>query len=572
MALGAGQSLCRLILVLSLQFYVNVGGRRSKVVAAFRATQTHGLGLPRTRSTRLWSAVATESDVSKWALSPRYLAVLALEGPPPGHKKKKKKKKSDSPNNNGPISLAYALDRLEVDPNFNKLSTRDRSFARLLLTTVERRLGQIDKVLEYCRKKKTDPKKKTDALRSRQKGDIFVEMVLRLGVAQLVFLHVPAHAAVMETVELLRMTRQPIPESKIKFVNAILRRISREIKQDESDVVESEGILAAAETNPLDNVSPWLREEWTSAWGEEATRRIVASAMEETPRCLTIRRKADDTEEVYQERLKEISGLFDEACILPQGSIRIDSPPQGSIAGWPLYDEGDWWLQDPSATIPAIALRQALVGSESSDSARSLDSIHVVDVCAAPGGKTAQLRNFGFSVTALDRSARRVRRLNENKERLGMDWEVVVADGTSWTPDDTAKKVSGVLLDVPCTATGTGSKRPDVLRRSQDYTDLIDLQHQLACNAADNIVPVGGVLVYATCSLLKQEGEDQVTRMLERDTGAKLETLPFLPGDVPGFDSAIDENGWMRVLPGDPELGEMKQCDGFFVARLKRIK
>lgn len=200
--------------------------------------------------------------------------------------------------------------------------------------------------------------------------------------------------------------------------------------------------------------------------------------------------------------------------------------------------------------------------------------MHVVDCCASPGGKSAQLCNFGFKVTAIEKSERRSRRLEENRERLGLKWDAVVADATDWIPDS---PVMGVLLDVPCTATGTGSKRPDVLRRDADDLDeLLDIQYRLACHAADNILDVGGILVYATCSLLKCESEDQVAKLLSRHaegtSKTQLETVPFGPGEIGGFDGTIDSNGWIRVLPGCPDLQEDLRhcCDGFFVARLRR--
>ena len=221
-------------------------------------------------------------------------------------------------------------------------------------------------------------------------------------------------------------------------------------------------------------------------------------------------------------------------------------------------------MQDLSSTIPAIALYREL----SQDGKIAVGDMSVVDLCAAPGGKTAQLSSYGFgSVTAVEVSAKRSRRLRENMERLGMDWDIDVSDGTEWVPEGS---IDGVLVDVPCTATGTASKRPDVLRRDPDYSSLLSVQYDLVCHAADEIVKPGGILVYATCSLLKQESEDQVANLLQRKEGAVLELIPFQPGDIPGFDHAIDEDGYLRVVPGTPE--NMGACDGFFVAKLKRIE
>lgn len=245
----------------------------------------------------------------------------------------------------------------------------------------------------------------------------------------------------------------------------------------------------------------------------------------------------------------------------------------GAVSEWPLYDEGRWWVQDAAATLPALALYNALNNSTNAN----VESMHVVDLCAAPGGKTAQLISLGFGkVTAVELSPRRSRRLVENLERLDMQdrCTVCVADGSEWMPDDNEDvPVMGVLVDVPCSATGTGSKRPDVLRRDENLGNLLQVQQKLAQHCADNIVAPGGIMVYATCSILKQESEDQVQKLLKRGRRgeAALETVPFTEGEIPGFDDAIDDNGWLRVLPGTLP-GSLSQCDGFFVARLRRVE
>jgi 16S rRNA (cytosine967-C5)-methyltransferase len=149
---------------------------------------------------------------------------------------------------------------------------------------------------------------------------------------------------------------------------------------------------------------------------------------------------------------------------------------------------------------------------------------------------------------------------------------VCIEDGSKWLPNDDSQ-IHGVLVDVPCSATGTGSKRPDVLRRDKDLGNLLEVQEKLAQHCADNILTSGSIMVYATCSILKQESEDQVNKLLERGRngeGAVLETVPFRLGEIPGFDEAIDNNGWLRVLPGTLP-GSLSSCDGFFVARLRRL-
>jgi 16S rRNA (cytosine967-C5)-methyltransferase len=539
-----------------------VAGRNGRIVVVFDGRSTTTLWSVSNKGSSNVLSDATTSTETKNQRHPvqvpsslaRYIAVQALLPPRTG---------ATSP---------LSVERLENSKGYNDLSARDRSFCRLLFTTCERRLGQIDAVLRHCCHKPESSGifSSTVFAKKRTGGggslaiDQLVQAVLRLGAAQILFLDVPAHAAVKETVDVLRMPcginkshSLSVPEGKIKFVNAILRRLS----------LEGERLLTEHGARLQDNAAPWLVEEWERTWGEEVTQHILQTAMEYSPsRCLTVRQSLSDMPgpelvRSRQSQISKVAALFDHAEILPQGSIRLIEAPVGPVASWSLYEEGAWWIQDVSATIPAIALYQEL----SRYGTVSVSEISVVDLCAAPGGKTAQLSNYGFAkVTAVDVSPRRCKRLNENKERLQLDWEVVVADGVEWIPE---QRVAGVLVDAPCTATGTASKRPDVLRRHPDYQNLLETQYRLACHAADEILAPGGTMIYATCSLLKQESEDQVARLLQRERGAKLIAVPFVPGEIPGFDHAIDKHGNMRVFPGTFLLGP---CDGFFVAKLKR--
>jgi 16S rRNA (cytosine967-C5)-methyltransferase len=191
----------------------------------------------------------------------------------------------------------------------------------------------------------------------------------------------------------------------------------------------------------------------------------------------------------------------------------------------------------------------------------------VVDVCAAPGGKTAQLLSAGFKrVTAIESNIRRSKKLRENLDRLKLHdaCDVIVADGQSWLPQNN-NIISGILVDVPCSSTGTGARHGSVLRKTNDLEELIGVQQRLANHCADILSP-NGILVYSTCSLLKQESEDQIEKLLMR---GDLETVPFLKDEITGFDDAIDSRGWIRVLPGVLG-GDLSKSDGFFVARLRK--
>uniref|UniRef100_A0A7S1FVD3 SAM-dependent MTase RsmB/NOP-type domain-containing protein n=1 Tax=Corethron hystrix TaxID=216773 RepID=A0A7S1FVD3_9STRA len=345
----------------------------------------------------------------------------------------------------------------------------------------------------------------------------------------------------------------------IKFVNFVLREITR---QGGSDLLGT--------TSHRDNVSPSLLKSWDTFYGQPATDAIVDQFMTEPPLELST-----------SVNPKELAPTFgEEAIVLPHGTVRIGTG-HGLVSSLPGYDEGTWWVQSASAAVPALVLSAYLSRRTDGNGASAAGPTHVVDVCAAPGGKTAQLvseRRIG-RVTAVERSARRSRRLRENLDRLRMAdrCAVVVEDGTEWTPPSSegggGDVVHGVLLDVPCSATGTAARRPDVLWTGGATPDeLLDTQLKLARHCLENILGSGGVLVYATCSLQKEEGEYQILKLLKElnEQGTIVKTSPIENNEIPGFDDAIDENGWLRVVPGQIE-GDLGMVDGFFVARLVKL-
>ena len=449
-------------------------------------------------------------------------------------------------------SSAFPLQRLESSPDYQVLEQRDRSFARALVTTSERRMGQINKILEQCQTKDSSSK-----VRRKKIEDLWVDASLRIGIAQLLFLDVPPHAAVKETVDILRSIPSiKVSEAKIKFANAILRRVTRD-----------GAALLHEHTKSSDNIAPWLLEQWAVDWGPEKVEQISDAFMIQSPVHLSVKYPSGQAVDARDQILQEVaSAIGGTTTILPNGSIRVGDDINGLVNRWPLYEDGIWWVQDVSASLPALALQSAFKGDNRED-------LHVVDMCAAPGGKTAHLASLGFGqVSAVESSAKRSPRLMKNLARLGMTdiCTVYIADGKEWTPPPDKKPVNGILLDVPCSATGTGSKRPDVMRRSQDVKELLQTQEQLANHCVDNILQPGGFLVYATCSILKEESEHQVQKLLSRSSGANVETVPFQLGEIPGFDRCIDENGWLRVLPGSLQ-STIGPCDGFFVARLRRV-
>lgn len=450
---------------------------------------------------------------------------------------------------------SFAARQLEQDPQYDELEQRDRAFARLLVATVERRLGQIDKVLGCCIKK-YPPK--------RGKHAAMIQATLRVGVAQLLFLKTPPFAAVQETVQALKVHRPRVPEPMTKFVNGVLRKLSRPVAEDEGLLFGEQLLLT--KTSADDNVAPWLVQQWKHDWGEEITKSICDEMIPIDE--LTVKSRIDistkyspgmllKSNDDLADQEKLAMELGEDTILLPQGSIRVGQSLKGDIKSWARYDEGKWWVQDASSTLAAIALSSAL-----NDRYPDPSLVQVVDMCSAPGGKAAQLCSTGYNVTAIEASRRRTDRLKENLDRLEFTnvCEVVVGEGQHWKP---TTSVHGILLDVPCSATGTGGRRPDVLRRSSDIGELLEIQQTLACHCVD-ILDEGGILVYATCSLLKAESEDQVSKLV---SNGLVDTLPIKENEVPGFEDSIDSNGWLRVIPGTLD-GALSSTDGFFVARL----
>jgi 16S rRNA (cytosine967-C5)-methyltransferase len=391
------------------------------------------------------------------------------------------------------------------------LSVRDRAFARLLVATVLRRLGQIDALIAHCLATPLPP-------RAAQVHDM-----LRLGIAQLLFLRTPAHAAVATTVDLAEARGF---SSHKGLVNAVLRRLS----QDGPPLVEQQDA-------PRLNTPRWLWEAWSEAYGEANARGIAQMHLREAPLDITVRGDIEG----WAQRL--------EAVILPTGSLRRSSG--GAIANLPGYNEGGWWVQDAAAAIPARLLGD-IAGKR------------VFDICAAPGGKTAQLAVAGAHVVALDRSPRRLARMNSNLARLSLSVESVCIDAATWHPD---RKAEAVLLDAPCTATGAIRRHPDVphLKTPDDVARLAAVQERLLAAAVDLIEP-GGTLVYCTCSLEPEEGPQQIARLLER--GAPVERKPIEPAELGGLTELITRDGDLRTLPC--HLAELDGIDGFFAARLVR--
>lgn len=405
--------------------------------------------------------------------------------------------------------LDEAFDRHPVVP---LLSARDRAFARQLSATTLRRLGQIDALIDHAL---------AHPLRARERT---IRHILRLGLCQLAFLGTPAHAAVDTSVELCRQRRHA---SHVPLVNALLRRLAGEAAD-----------LVAGQDAPRLNTPAWLWQSWVEAYGEQRCRAIAEAHLHEAPLDLT-RRNESDADLVA--RL--------EATVLPTGSLRLTT--HGLVSELPGFAEGAWWVQDAAAALP-VKLFGDVCGRR------------IVDLCSAPGGKTLQLAAAGAQVTAVDRSPTRLARVRDNLRRLGLDATTVVADAATWRCE---VPFDDVLLDVPCSATGTIRRHPDILRCKvpTDVATLAVVQAKLLRHAL-TLLPPHGRLVYCACSLQPEEGPAVIADALAEVDG--IEREPIYADEIGGLQDLLTTEGDLRSLPG--HLAEMGGIDGFYAARLRR--
>ena len=413
-------------------------------------------------------------------------------------------------------TLDDQLDGAAAHPGLKTLADRDRALMRKLVATILRRLGTLGHLLSRL----LDRGIPTDAPRAQS--------ALLIGAAQILWMDVPDHAAVDLSVRLVQSDRRAAKYAGL--VNAVLRRCAR----------EGPSLVDDVKSEILD-IPPWLHKRWIAHYGE-ATARAMALALAHEP-SLDITVKSDAAQ--WASRLHGES--------LPTGTVR--TLLQGSVTNLPGFAEGEWWVQDAAAALPA-----RLFGD--------IKGKTIVDFCAAPGGKTAQLALAGARVIALDRSPGRTARLRDNLARLRLHAEAVVTDAVEWQ-GDAVGAIDGVLVDAPCTSTGTIRRHPDVawLRQEADLAALTTLQKRLLQRAVALLRP-GGTLVYCTCSLEPEEGETAISTLLAAEPS--LRRVPVDPSEVRGLAEIINSEGDLRTLPchmphSDPRLGGL---DGFYAARL----
>jgi len=390
------------------------------------------------------------------------------------------------------------------------LDPRDAGFARAIASATLRRLGQLEALIaEFVPKPP-----------ARNRAGPVPEILLA-GACELVFLDVPPHAAVDGANRLAQADLKAVHFKPL--INAVLRRISREGKD-----------AIARQDEARLNVPDWLLARWIETYGEE-TARAIASAHLKVPPLDIVTKGA-----VVIEGAEPLFGAVQRL----QDPVRVDTMPG--------YQDGDWWVQDAAATLPPLLLG-------------NVKGARVIDLCAAPGGKTAQLAAAGALVTAVEREAARLTLLQANLERLKLPATCIAADVRDWHPEEPAPFV---LLDAPCSATGTIRRHPELpwIKNASDVTLCAQVAGELLDSAAEMLAP-GGVLVFATCSLEREEGPEQIAAFLARD--ARFVRVPLTAAEVFGHSEFIDRDGDLRTLPCHlPDRGGL---DGFYASRLKRV-
>lgn len=412
-------------------------------------------------------------------------------------------------------SLDEQLDGMAAHPGLKLLSDRDRALMRRLVATALRRLGTLRALFARLLERGLP----TDAPRTQS--------ALLIGAVQILWLDVPDHAAVDLSVRLVQADRRAARHAGL--VNAVLRRCARE---GHALIQESAG--------ECHDLPKWLLTRWRNHYGEDVARDMAMAIGVEPPLDISVKSQP----EVWATRMH--------GEVLPTGTVRTQL--HGPVTMLPGYNDGEWWVQDAAAALPA-----RLFGD--------VHGKHIADICAAPGGKTAQLAHHGAIVTAIDRSAPRLARLRDNLTRLKLKAETIAADAAEWQ----GGPFDGILIDAPCSSTGTIRRHPDIawLKQEADIAAMGALQAKLLDHASQMLKP-GGTLVYCTCSLEPEEGEDAIAAFLARN-GAMRQS-PIMPDEVGGLDGVINARGELRTLPSHLPHSDARFAglDGFFAARLTR--
>jgi len=416
-----------------------------------------------------------------------------------------------------PLEQVWA--QCATSPQLAALQARDRALARAIAATVLRRQGELEHVLKAFLERPLPA----------NKGRLWP--ILLTGAAQLVCLDMAPHAVVDLAVETTRHDRGA--RRFAKLVNAVLRRVAEHGPE----------LVRRQDATRL-NMPDWLWQRWSQSYGAELTRRLAQASLREAALDISVK-SGGDSAATWAERLG--------GRALSTRSVRLTH--HGRIEDLPGYVEGAWWVQDAAAALVAAT-------------AGEVAGKTVADLCAAPGGKTAALAAAGAKVTAVDVSGPRLARLAQNLLRLRLSADVIEADAIAWSPGRT---FDVVVLDAPCTSTGTIRRHPDILRLkgAQDVARMAQLQRAMLAHAATLVAP-SGLVVFSTCSLEPEEGALQIANLLKERTD--FERVPIAAAEIGAEPEWITAQGELRTLPCHLQLEqpELSGLDGFYVARLRR--
>ena len=403
-----------------------------------------------------------------------------------------------------------------LSKNFSRLNQRDKAFVRYLVLNTLRRNGQVDKVLnDYV---KIPIKKK----------NFYILNLLRLSICQILFLDIKDYSIVNTAVEISKNYKVD------KFVNGLLRNICR----NKYKILEN--------LDHTTNIPNWIKNDIIKNLGKETLEKISKRVINEPS--LNIKIKANCLKEKNWEKLLNGKFILDDL---------LKTQNDGLIENKPYFNEGDWWVQNISSTLPVKFISRIFNNVDKS-------KISVLDVGAAPGGKTFQLIEENFNVKSLEISQRRIRRLKKNLQRLKFETEIICEDFLNYECSDL---FDCILIDAPCSASGLMQKKPEILIRDKEKNikTLIDKQQRML-EKSEQFLKIGGYLVYCVCSIHSSEGSNQIETFLRKNKNFKIVEFNNI---VSNFGKYL-KKGMLTIIPED--FGCNAEADGFFISILKRIK
>ena len=417
----------------------------------------------------------------------------------------------------------------EADDRLDGLAPRERALARAMVMMCLRHYGEIEFLLRPFLKKPIPPRPH------------IAKALLYLGVTQICYMDTADHAAVGETVNACGRQEKPYRG----LINAVLRKILRDAEHQDP-----------RPNQPHLNVPDWMYAQWEKDFGPQMAASIARQHSQQPPLDLTFKTSAQAQnwrQEIAQSDAAEM-GVTE----LTPNQLRVWHAPR--VDQLPGFDQGDWWVQDFAASLPVTGLTAAMQQSHKKT------GLKVLDLCAAPGGKTLQLAAAGYDVTALDISEARLSRLRDNLSRTKLSAKLICADAMSW---QATESFDAILLDAPCSASGTIRRHPDLPRhRRPGYVKkLIALQDSLLQQAYQWLAP-GGLMVYCTCSLDKQEGEERIKAFLTQQPDmTQIDIHPYLPEQIMN-EGLVQSDGGLRTTPA--HMMEAGGMDGFYAALLTK--